>query len=88
MPGEVVVRWGIGISPQADAQKTPASSLCSISVDMAAARQTTSLGTIHGKCSDGVTQYLGIKYASLRNRLADAVPVDNNGGTRDATKDG
>ncbi|KAL4901411.1 hypothetical protein BDW74DRAFT_187648 [Aspergillus multicolor] len=55
---------------------------------MAATLQTVDLGTIHGKVSDGVTQYLGIKYATLKDRLADAVPVDSREGALDATKDG
>ncbi|OJJ01739.1 hypothetical protein ASPVEDRAFT_83267 [Aspergillus versicolor CBS 583.65] len=56
---------------------------------MAAVLQTQHLGTIQGKSGDGVTQYLGIKYATLKNRLADAVPVDSpRGDTLDATKDG
>lgn len=56
---------------------------------MAAVLQTQHLGTIQGKSGDGVTQYLGIKYATLKNRLADAIPIDNHEGvTLDATRDG
>ncbi|KAL5340273.1 Alpha/Beta hydrolase protein [Aspergillus crustosus] len=56
---------------------------------MAAALQTKSFGTIQGKSSDGVTQYLGIKYATLKDRLSDAVLIDSRkGATLDATKDG
>jgi hypothetical protein len=36
-----------------------------------------SLGAaFRGKTSDGVTQYLGIKYASLGDRVADAEIID------------
>lgn len=56
---------------------------------MAAVLQTQHLGAIQGKSGDGVTQYLGIKYATLKNRLADAVPIDRpRGDTLDATRDG
>lgn len=58
---------------------------------MTAPLQTTHLGQIHGKTVDGVTQYLGLKYASLRNRLADAELVASRSaedGVFDATKDG
>ncbi|KAL2809418.1 Alpha/Beta hydrolase protein [Aspergillus granulosus] len=56
---------------------------------MAALLQTQHLGTIQGKSSDGVTQYLGIKYATLKDRLADAVLFEGHGdGVLDATKDG
>ena len=53
--------------------------------------QTTHLGQIQGKTVDGVTHYLGLKYASLRNRLADAELVVSRAaedGVLDATKDG
>ncbi|KAL4803413.1 Alpha/Beta hydrolase protein [Aspergillus unguis] len=55
---------------------------------MAATLQTGNLGTIQGKSTEGVTQYLGIKYATLENRLADAVLLNKREGTLDATKDG
>lgn len=56
---------------------------------MAAVLETTSLGTIQGKVSDAVTQYLGIKYATLKDRLADAVPIDSReGDALNATIDG
>ncbi|KAL2856426.1 Alpha/Beta hydrolase protein [Aspergillus pseudoustus] len=56
---------------------------------MAALLQTQQLGAIQGKSSDGVTQYLGIKYATLVDRLADAVLYEEHAnGVRDATKDG
>ncbi|KAL1852578.1 hypothetical protein Plec18170_005709 [Paecilomyces lecythidis] len=51
--------------------------------------KTTSLGEIRGKTVDGVTQYLGVKYASLKNRLANAELVEvRDGDVLDATKDG
>jgi carboxylesterase type B len=51
--------------------------------------QTQQLGVIQGKNCDGVTQYLGIKYATLKNRLADAVLYERNSdGVLDATNDG
>lgn len=51
--------------------------------------RTTSLGEIRGKVADGVVQYLGIKYASLKNRLADAELIEKReGDVLDATKDG
>jgi carboxylesterase type B len=56
---------------------------------MATLLQTQQLGAIQGKSSDGVTQYLGIKYATLKNRLADAVLYERNSdGVLDATNDG
>lgn len=57
---------------------------------MASTIKTTSLGEIRGKQDDGVVQYLGLKYASLKNRLADAELVDarNDSSVLDATKDG
>jgi carboxylesterase type B len=51
--------------------------------------QTNHLGQIRGKTVDGVTHYLGIKYATLRDRLADAELVERREGeVLDATKDG
>jgi hypothetical protein len=51
--------------------------------------KTTSLGEIRGKTVDGVVNYLGIKYASLRDRLAEAELVERrDGDVLDATKDG
>lgn len=51
--------------------------------------KTTSLGEIRGKVADGVVQYLGIKYASLRSRFADAELIEKrDGDVLDATKDG
>lgn len=60
---------------------------------MAAARTTvlttTSLGDIRGSTADGVTQFLGIKYANLKDRFADAELVEQRtGGVLDATTDG
>ncbi|KAF7590638.1 hypothetical protein BBP40_002586 [Aspergillus hancockii] len=51
--------------------------------------QTRQLGGIRGKTSEGVTQFLGIKYATLNDRLADAQLVEKrDGNILDATKDG
>ncbi|KAL4935061.1 hypothetical protein BDV06DRAFT_139004 [Aspergillus oleicola] len=56
---------------------------------MAATLQTKNLGTIQGKSNEGVTQYLGIKYATLKNRLADAILVESrDSDVLDATTDG
>lgn len=58
---------------------------------MTAPLQTTHLGQIQGKTVDGVTHYLGLKYASLRNRLAEPEIVASRAaeeGVLDATKDG
>ncbi|KAL3463902.1 Alpha/Beta hydrolase protein [Aspergillus heterothallicus] len=56
---------------------------------MATLLQTQQLGAIQGKSNDEVTQYLGIKYATLSDRLADAVLYEGHGdGVLDATKDG
>ncbi|EED13169.1 carboxylesterase, putative [Talaromyces stipitatus ATCC 10500] len=58
---------------------------------MTALLQTTYLGQVQGKNIDGVTHYRGIKYASLRNRLADAELITSrspNNGILDATKYG
>ncbi|GKZ68625.1 hypothetical protein AnigIFM50267_003364 [Aspergillus niger] len=50
---------------------------------------TTHLGEICGKSTNGVTQFLGIRYATLKNRLADAELVERrDGGVLDALKDG
>ncbi|KAL4898094.1 Alpha/Beta hydrolase protein [Aspergillus ambiguus] len=51
--------------------------------------QTKLLGDIRGKNVDGVTHYLGIKYATLKDRFADAELVETRqAGVLDATKDG
>ncbi|KAJ5690785.1 hypothetical protein N7462_005177 [Penicillium macrosclerotiorum] len=56
---------------------------------MATTLQTSTLGQIRGKSGDGVTQYLGIKYANLKNRFADAELIESRGsGTLDGTRDG
>jgi len=56
---------------------------------MATTLKTASLGEIQGKDANSVTQYLGIKYATLRNRLAGAELVrSRDGNTLDATRDG
>ncbi|KAL2820906.1 Alpha/Beta hydrolase protein [Aspergillus cavernicola] len=56
---------------------------------MATILQTQTLGTIQGRSSEGVTQYLGIKYATLKDRLADAVLIESrDGDVLDATRDG
>jgi carboxylesterase type B len=47
---------------------------------MATTLQHPTLGNITGVVKDGVTQYLGIKYATLENRLAAPVPLLDNGG--------
>jgi hypothetical protein len=50
---------------------------------------TTSLGEIRGKVEDGVAQYLGVKYATLENRFAEAeLVVSREGDILDATKNG
>jgi carboxylesterase type B len=50
---------------------------------------TSNLGQIRGKSGDGVTQYLGIKYATLKDRFADAQLVEErHGDILDATADG
>ena len=51
--------------------------------------KTPLLGEIHGTHHDSVVQYLGVKYATLKNRLADAELVETReGGVLNATKDG
>ena len=51
--------------------------------------KTQNLGDIRGKDNGVVSQFLGIKYASLKNRLSDAVLVEERSGdVLDATKDG
>ncbi|KAF9889576.1 hypothetical protein FE257_007084 [Aspergillus nanangensis] len=50
---------------------------------------TTHLGEIRGKIVDGVTHFLGVQYATLKDRLADAELVETRRGeVLDATKDG
>ncbi|OJJ88268.1 putative carboxylesterase [Aspergillus glaucus CBS 516.65] len=56
---------------------------------MAATLKTTSLGEIRGKDANGATQYLGIKYATLKNRFADAELIKSReADVLDATRDG
>ncbi|KAJ5760370.1 carboxylesterase [Penicillium odoratum] len=51
--------------------------------------KTSKLGEIRGCEADGVRKYLGIQYATLKNRLADAELVEERiGGVLDATNDG
>lgn len=51
--------------------------------------QTQNLGDIRGKDNGVVSQFLGIKYASLKDRLSEAVLIEQrSGGILDATKDG
>ena len=53
---------------------------------MAASIDHQTLGTkIQGKSSNGVTQYLGIKYGHLKNRFAEATMAEPTG-DMDATK--
>ena len=42
--------------------------------------QTKHLGQIRGRTAEGVTQFLGIKYATLEDRLADAQLVEKHDG--------
>ncbi|RAK76825.1 putative carboxylesterase [Aspergillus fijiensis CBS 313.89] len=50
---------------------------------------TQNLGKIRGRDSNKVTQFLGIKYATLSDRLADAQLIETRDGeVLDATKDG
>lgn len=56
---------------------------------MATIIKTRFLGDIRGKNEGGVTQFLGIKYASLKNRFADAEMIEERkGGILDASTDG
>lgn len=54
---------------------------------MAATIEHTNLGKIQGKSSNGVTQYLGIKYGYLKDRFAEATMAEPTA-TTDATKIG
>lgn len=50
---------------------------------------TALLGKIEGKTSDGVTEFLGIKYATLKNRFAEAqIAQPSSTDTLDATTHG
>jgi carboxylesterase type B len=57
---------------------------------MTSTLQHPTLGEITGTVKDGVVQFLGIKYATLENRLAVPVPLFKNDGRGpiDATKFG
>lgn len=56
---------------------------------MATILQTRFLGDIRGKTHDGVSQFLGIQYATLKDRFADAKLVEQRDGSiLDASKDG
>ncbi|GAQ03075.1 uncharacterized MFS-type transporter C18.02 [Aspergillus lentulus] len=56
---------------------------------MAAIIQSRLLGEIRGKAHDGVSQFLGIQYATLKDRLADAELIEQReGNILDASKDG
>ncbi|KAJ5520425.1 hypothetical protein N7463_000878 [Penicillium fimorum] len=51
--------------------------------------KTTFLGEIRGTTENGVSRYLGIKYANLKNRLADAKLIEERHGyVMKATQDG
>ena len=51
--------------------------------------ETSKLGEIRGREGNGISQYLGIQYATLKNRFADAELIeDRTGGVLDATNDG
>jgi hypothetical protein len=56
---------------------------------MSTALQHSELGELKGNLVDGAAQFLGLKYATLKNRLATADLISNYGqGTTDATKYG
>lgn len=56
---------------------------------MATILQTRSLGEVRAKTHDGVSQFLGIQYATLKDRFADAELIEQReGGILDASKDG
>jgi carboxylesterase type B len=57
---------------------------------MAARIKHQALGEIHGRQGDGVTQFLGIKYASLKDRFAASELFEYDGwkGVIDGTKSG
>lgn len=46
------------------------------------------LGEIHGKKGDGVVQFLGLKYATLKDRFAPPELVTSYNGPVDATRFG
>ncbi|GIK05682.1 hypothetical protein Aspvir_009795 [Aspergillus viridinutans] len=56
---------------------------------MATILQTRYLGEVRGKSHDGVSQFLGIRYATLNDRFADAELIEQREGSIvDASKDG
>lgn len=56
---------------------------------MAASIKHTKLGEVQGNIKSGTAQFLGLKYATLKNRLATAEIAQNDGtGVIDATKFG
>ncbi|GIC87941.1 putative carboxylesterase [Aspergillus udagawae] len=56
---------------------------------MATTLQTRFLGEVRGKSHDGVSQFLGIQYATLKDRFADAELIEQREGSiLDASKDG
>jgi hypothetical protein len=57
--------------------------------DMSAILKHEHLGELKGKSVDGAVQFLGLKYASIKDRLAAPELVDSYGsGTTDATQFG
>jgi hypothetical protein len=56
---------------------------------MSTSLQHTKLGELKGNIADGTAQFLGLKYATLKDRLATAELIDHYGsGPTDATKFG
>jgi hypothetical protein len=55
---------------------------------MAAKLLHPSLGEIHGRQGDGVTQFLGVKYASIKDKFAPSEVYEHNktNGVIDGTK--
>lgn len=56
---------------------------------MSAILKHAELGELHGNSVDGAVQFLGLKYATLKNRLANAELLESyRSGVTDATKFG
>jgi hypothetical protein len=56
---------------------------------MATILQRRLLGEVRGNTHDGVSQFLGIQYATLKDRFADAELIEQREGSiLDASKDG
>jgi len=56
---------------------------------MSASLKHAELGELKGNVVDGTAQFLGLKYATLKNRLAPAELVDSyESGSTDASKYG